>query len=489
MKARGRNQPCLCGSGKKFKKCHGSIHGGAEIRTSGSAHSDPVTTTMSLHDRNMAFLNAAAEIFHIRGDNPWDNIKRRLRGDTVRELYKAIMWIWDAPPHQLIPSPSSRLSALYLGDIDPDQLARRVFQFGLYTDQIFIIDPFQFPTPPNQHPIENPDAYIQDTARLLMFLVRIEPWVRNNHVTLIPNPASYVPGLWELSIARGTERQEKLPPPTDDEIDEFREQAHSDLLKQIAFLPKNQIEKYLARILPNATRDELAETMKKIESIRKDPLAIPSATAAKSQMVISRAGGTSLESALYLCSAADMFPFTYHNIKWLELMSVADTLAPSVKTWSQLTRAFQGLEFSFLNNVDHKFAARLREEERLGGFRVFLSDLWEKVKATAEAGASDSAAREFRDRLNDEYKKTQEEWKQITQEAITSSVALAGIGGAAGSIVKGEIQITTALLLAAMGGLGGIIKGGLDIHSKRRKFRATVPMSIFVDLSKHRPKV
>jgi SEC-C motif len=27
----GRNDPCLCGSGKKYKKCHGSKDGGEAI--------------------------------------------------------------------------------------------------------------------------------------------------------------------------------------------------------------------------------------------------------------------------------------------------------------------------------------------------------------------------------------------------------------------------------------------------------------------------
>lgn len=31
MKCVGRNEPCLCGSGKKYKKCCGSIHSGSEV--------------------------------------------------------------------------------------------------------------------------------------------------------------------------------------------------------------------------------------------------------------------------------------------------------------------------------------------------------------------------------------------------------------------------------------------------------------------------
>jgi hypothetical protein len=108
------------------------------------------------------------------------------------------------------------------------------------------------------------------------------------------------------------------------------------------------------------------------------------------------------------------------------------------------------------------------------------------------------AAKEFRERLAEEYRKAREEMNQIrkdvSQWGAASAVGLtsATVAGAASKSLTGTMDLKLALLTAGLATVGPIIGQAVTQtfgrKNREQKFRATVPMSVFVDLSEDRPK-
>lgn len=437
--------------------------------------------SMSLYDRNIELIEAVADIFGFTPKISWDAIKKRITPDRIRALFAMVGWLWNANLEELVPERTTALTALYLGDIDPERLARRIFRFGLYTDHIYVIDPFQFPVMPGKSPIDIPEAYRFETLKLLAFLQRVEPWIRARHLTLIADPMKFDSRLRAQVLASLAKRQ-KLFPPGPEEIAEANQRLSDELRRQRIGLPREMLIQEIKSMRPSLGEDEVAEILAAVEEERKvDPLALDDFDPASNPVLITR-HGTSLEAAMYICSQTGAFPFTYTEPKWRELLSAADEMSEEARLWSPLTNAFQGLEFQFLNNVDPAFAARIREEERLLGFRQFLSDVWAKAKGTGEQGTIERSAREFRERLTEEYRKAQEEWQQIDRDVIQWGLSGGALVALGNEIVFRNMSVKMSILSTVL----AITGQGYSRLNKRRGMRVKVPMSIFVDLSTYR---
>jgi hypothetical protein len=79
----GRNDPCPCGSGKKFKRCCLNKDFG-----------DLTPKELSLKQRNLLFVEMVADILNLKHLGDWDRISRDLSDDHVREVYKAVEFLW-----------------------------------------------------------------------------------------------------------------------------------------------------------------------------------------------------------------------------------------------------------------------------------------------------------------------------------------------------------------------------------------------------------
>jgi hypothetical protein len=360
----GRNAPCPCGSGKKFKRCHLAMQEPPRARLN-----------VSLEERNTVFLDAVHTIFELdRGT--WLDVKRRVTSDRVRELYKAHDFIWGAGLHDVLPTPSSKLTSLFLGRIDPEDLALRIFRFGLYTERILVLNPFTFPTPPGRHPMEDPASYLRDTLQLVYFVARMEPWIRAGFVTLIGDPMAYDPALRVESMNKAEARAKALGGLDPRDMQDAEETRLDQARRLFGSMPRSSVEAQVERTYPDCSPERRAEIVESIiKSNADDPLGLPPfedlgpGTPPPREMVLAR-HGTTLESGLLICNQTGAFPYTESHTKWRELLSAAESFPEHARTWSPLTNAFQSLDFHFLNNVDASFAKRIREEGRLVGFSL-----------------------------------------------------------------------------------------------------------------------
>ncbi len=447
----------------------------------------------SLRERNLTLMDTVDDIFDVRNATEWRDVKRNITADRIRQFYKIVAEIWppDTNLTRLLPRPDNKLKALYLGDVHPESLVRNVFRFGLYTEEIFIIDPFHKPwrMANEWSPTENPNIFKEDTLKLIYFAARIEPWIRAGLVTLIPDPGDFDPELEQRTeelakkrlLSLGEEEVRSSLKVFTEDMASFSE----DTIRYLACFQETEVINLLRKANPKITEQEITDKLTQLKQFGEDdPLALEEAPDQIGNQLLVGRTGVNTEMSLYISEITGAFPYTSLQIKWRDLLRMGGELSATAKVWTPLTKAFQDLEFKFLNNVDSRFACAMRADGRLEDLRVFLRRLWKTIDGSPEADKIDTLARDFRDELTHEYHKAEAEWSKINQDLINwaggTGVTGLGIMGLAGAVVTGNMLLGLPSLLFIPAGVSKLV----DARTKRTQFRKTTPMSVFIDLSK-----
>jgi SEC-C motif len=468
-----RNAPCFCGSGKKYKHCH---------------YRKPFypEREVSVHHRNIILLAAAQDTFGFSKGRSWADFKSKITGDQIRRFYEVQATLW--PPETdwaaIMPPPNEELRGLYLGDIRPELTLQNLVRFSLYTDHLFVVDPFHNPwiMRPEYNPIENPDQFKMDTVNLVHFLFSVAPWIDAGLLSLIPDPGDINVKLkwatFRIARARIGDRE-----PDERDLEEARAVGHEELRRVLLALPEEELFSLMERSGPTLTEDQKQKFLVYARrELRNDPVALEQSVAdnfREGQLVPFR-GGANLETALMICSITGAFPYTNMHTKWREIMEAREQMNETARAWSPLTKAFQALEFRFLNNVDTRFAQSIREDGRLESFRGLLRRIGKDATEITDLASLDSYVRDCRDALTGEYQKARAEWDKIE---VSFFKRVATTGGA-GAFISGHLLPDIAMLSAAtLVTLGQLWLRYFD----RQQFRKNNPMSVFVDLSRKEP--
>ncbi len=258
-------------------------------------------------------------------------------------------------------------------------------------------------------------------------------------------------------------------------MEQFEPTARQEFARMLFALPKDALARKIRESSPDLDEESIAKVLNHIESERrKDPLDPGQSFDELGDQMTAARTGVNLEIALYISQLTGAFPYTSLRMRWKELLSVAEELPEDAQVWSPLTKAFQELEFKFLDQVDSEFACSLRKDGRLEGFRAFLRRLWSTIGGTPDINKAPSLARAFGDELTDEYHKAEAEWGEIDRDLVKQFGATVVGGLTAGAF---SLHIPTLGFAAA-----GVLEL-LNSQLKRRGFRKKVPMSVFIDLS------
>ena len=330
----------------------------------------------TLYARNLILLGAVDDIFRFARGRSWSDFKKNISGEQIRELYmvQARLWPRGIDWAALMPNPGDgKLSALYLGDIRPELTLQNILRFSLYSDRIFVVDPFLNPNnmKPEYSPIENPNKYKQDTLKLVHFLHLVAPWIRSKMLCLIPDPGELNVKLkWEtIRLARERRGDSEFDPR---DFENARAHGQENLRRVLYALPDEQLLRQVKRAGMTLTpEEEQAVLAYARRELKDDPIALEQSLDREGQLVPLR-GGANLETALLICSMTDAFPYTNMHTVWRWLIEAHDQLSDTARLWSPFTKAFQALDFRFLNNVNPEFAQHIRDEGRLESFRAML---------------------------------------------------------------------------------------------------------------------
>lgn len=480
MVSPGRNDPCTCGCKHKYKHCCGRLSQNRFERQQW------IDSSGTLRGKNLALLGAAADIFDL--NRPWDTIKRRLCGAQVKEFYEFIGRLWplstDLLP--LLPEPGSSLRALYLGEYAPELIVKNVCRFGLYADEILLINPFENPNriAEQYNPLVHPEEWVEDTLRMLFQLLAMAPWVEKGFVTFIPNPCDFDRSLFQETVKSAEQRLTARPVTTKDIDDSI---FHQHAMQKLFSCPPDYIERTYREINPNATDEEVSALIKYAEAQRLSNPFLTGETMDKmpAQFITSRTGAN-LETGMYLCQATGAFPYTNVRYRWEEILGARDRFDSTSETWTPLTKAFQGLDFKFLDHVSSKFAYTMRQEERLSGFRAYLRKVWKAVEGSPDPGEAERFARDFKDELTQSYQQAKKEWDDIDLDLLKWFGGGGIVAGATAAVETAFSNGKLSLALPAAGFVLNSVAQLIQARVRRRNFRKTVPMSAFIDLEKEK---
>jgi len=179
-----------------------------------------------------------------------------------------------------------------------------------------------------------------------------------------------------------------------------------------------------------------------------------------------------------ISEATGTFLYTNQAGRWDEIVASREQMGETARVWSPFAKAFQSLEFRFLENVDVPFANKLREDGRLESFRALLRKVGKDASEVANCGSLEMYVRDCKDELSGEYQKAQAEWEKI-EASFLKWVGTGAVATATG-LASGHLIPNIASL--SVGVLNTMLQLGLR-HSERKQFRQTNPMSIVVDLS------
>jgi hypothetical protein len=442
-----------------------------------------VHNSHTLRDKNLALLAAAADIFGL--NRPWDIIKRKISPASVKEFYEflAALWPLSTDLSILLPEPDSRLRALYLGEYAPEVIVQNVCRFGLYADEIILINPFSNPNmiAERYNPLEHPEEWIEDTLKVLFQLMAMAPWVERGFVTFIPNPGEFDRPLLMRTIQLAEERTKNIVV-TNRDVDESV--IKQQMMRKLLACSPEYIERKYREMHPGATEKEVALLVKGVEEERKrDPFLMEGTMDKLPGQFMAMRSGASLEMGLYICQAIGAFPYTNFRYRWNEILSAREGFDPTMETWTPLTKAFQSLDFKFLDRVDAKFAFEMRKEERLGGFRSYLRKVWNTIEGSPDPAKAEGLARDFSDELTQSYQDAKKEWSEIDIDLL-KWVGGGGIVAGAGVAVSALTTGGLSLALPATGFVLNSVSQLVQSTMKRRNFRKTVPMSAFIDLER-----
>ena len=439
---------------------------------------------MSLHKRNLITLQSAHDIFGFTNGKSWIDFKSTITGEQIREFYEVQAGLW--PPTTdwagIVPMPDGKLRGLYLGDIRPQLTLRNILRFSLYSDSIFVVNPFHTPNimQTAYNPIENPTQYKADTVNLIHFLFSVAGWIEKGIVLLIPDPGDLkVAFKWEtarLAKARLGDWQ-----PDERDLEEARELGREELKRVLFALPEDKLFSQLERAgiaLDDRQKGEFLAYARR--ELRNDPIALeqPIADNYRDRQMVPLRAGTNLETALLICSTTGAFPYTNLHSVWAQIIKAHDELSETARVWSPLTKAFQSLDFRFLDNVDPKFAQAVRDDGRLQSFRSLLRKIGNGAADITEISSLDGFVRDCSDELAAEYQKAQAEWSKIDDSFL--KWASGGIGTAT-ALAMGHLVPDVAALSGAT--ISTLAQLGLRYFGQRQ-FRKLNPMSVMIDLAR-----
>jgi hypothetical protein len=437
----GRNDPCPCGSGKKYKKCHGDANYNAQEKV--QPKTSPVAR--NLMERSIVLLYAVAEVFGLKRGFRWKDVKRNISADQVARFYRIIAELYPLNTDLLSLLPKGdKLRAFYVGDVDSQLTSHNVARMGLYVDELFVVVPVYNPycKIPALNPIQNPELFKIDTYKLIHFLYLLGPALNSGLVKFIPNPGLFDDKLQLdfLSASYGRSKGKEVSAET---IEALRENYVTDLQKIIRAESAEVRETQLRQVCPHMTDQEIALTLPYFEQLGKEersvvvPEDVEKQLAGVAAQILAVRGGISTDMALHLSQYTGAMPFTNSSWRWQELLTASKD--ETKEGFGTLTQSLRDLQFNFLNAVDRGFIGEFHSMNRLEGFRGYMRRVWQT--ATSQT-PDETAISTLQNELTTEHQKAEGEWSRIREETKQWIAMVSDPDSTLEPVVEGKLHLS-----------------------------------------------
>jgi hypothetical protein len=143
----------------------------------------------------MEILGQVLQLDRIEQPAKFADFKRAFTPAAVRDIYGAIAEIWpDATDYQRsITAERSSVSALYTGTYTPEAAVRAVTRHSLYSERIFLVDPFAYAPQmlPEFNPLIHPEQHRANAIRNAFLWWSLAPWVVAGIVCFVRTPGDF----------------------------------------------------------------------------------------------------------------------------------------------------------------------------------------------------------------------------------------------------------------------------------------------------------
>jgi hypothetical protein len=452
------------------------------LLTTGSA--SQLVTHLSVRGKNLSFATRLSEILQLN-ELPhkvtWLDIKRAMTPTAVRDIHEAVAVLWPTADDldRVLLSQQERQSALYIGDYQPQPLARAVARHSLYSDTVLVVDPIHHPSSlrPKFNPVVNPGEHRSNTLVALRSWWLLFPWIEADIVRVIHLPGDFNSSLaragYEAADARAKaspELQEILRAETEAQLKNFQEyREHVELS-----LPDEEFDRRFREYKPDITADEIAALFSEIRRRRDnhpffvEPLPVSGATGE----FLSFGVGANYDMAKLVAARTKAHLVTDQQYRWKEIELDRELSGTDRHNWSAFAKALHATPLRFLDTADLALATKLRAEQRLADLRLFFRKVWNSL--SADDSFSDSRATDLAAELNERVGEAEASWASLDHELLKW---FSGEGiAAAGAVISGH----AALLPAALGFAGAAAANVIYSTVKRHSFTKHHPAAFFI---------
>ena len=226
------------------------------------------------------------------------------------------------------------------------------------------------------------------------------PWIKSGLVCFIPDPGDFDYKLRRETFALAEQRLSYLNEDPQ-ELIELTDKQEVDMKSLFLSFPESYFRNIFPKVFPDLPESMENYVIDHIKAMRKSaPIVLEQDLSQTGEQLLSFTMGGNLEMAFYICQITGAYPYTNYQFRWKEIMSNAIN-KDSVETevWSPLTKAFQSLDFKFLENISPEFAYRIQTEGRLGNFRSLLRKIWINIGGCSDFDKANKMAIDFSDEL------------------------------------------------------------------------------------------
>jgi AraC-like DNA-binding protein len=483
-----RNDPCPCMSGKKFKTCCSGKIDWERIIQQGRDY----RPYLSVRGRNLYFVNRISEALQLDKLGTARNLKdykSAFTADAVRKIHEAIMEVW--PPNidifEVLKRSARDVSGLYIGDYQPEYLARGIVRHSIYANRILLIDPFIYPRSVRDefNPIVNPAQYRAQTLKNVNLWLALLPWIEAGIVEVVRPPADFDHQLnWDFMNAqlKKFEENAELKNASKKSIDELSARHTKKFIYQQLLLgaPDSYLKSKFEELELGTEGGNFDDFLKSINQQREqDPDFLEPMGPESEAQLFTITSGASYPSATMTAGITGSYLFTDIYVKWREIELDRESHSAENKVWAPFAMALQNAPLRYLNNLRLEHALTLRREGRLESLRGFLGRVWKDASAEDQFDSANAIL--LAEELAAQIRDAEQEWKKIDTDLlkIVGGVALGGLLAAGPLIAAGHANFLAAAV--AVAGLGPVIHSTLQ----RRSFPDRFPAAFFMKIDEN----
>ncbi|KQS32466.1 DUF4238 domain-containing protein [Pedobacter sp. Leaf194] len=338
------NWNCPCGQGRKYKNC---------CRDK-APHKRPTWEVFSIRERNLILQAEIDEILGLKKGNSWDDVRRTLSVEQVKDIHLAYGSLWprDTDILSLLPKSDGKLRAVYSGVIDVRSFTMYITTSMLYFDEIIIHHPFINPNnlKAEHSPVENPGQFRQHTLLNLALFFALEDYIRAGKILLVPDPGLFNHHLLFAAIDAAKARRSIILDIEKQDLGVLGELLDDDQSRVIYSLSPLQKENYIKDKFPDANENLITRIIEELEKRRlEDPLALlQDDLYGNGGQIIKNILAPNFEMSLFISQITGGIILTESPTRWEEFIAAQFPHAElSTTKWTSLIGGIQQIDFPF----------------------------------------------------------------------------------------------------------------------------------------------